>query len=265
MRLDYATENANPAAAPAARFGVVLLQTDEIVETEFPRLLGQSIQPMDGPANLGSGGIRVHYSRVPSGREVTTESLTAMAAALPVAVDLLPPAVLFDVIAYACTSGATIIGEAQVAEAVRSVRPGVAVSNPLTAAKAALRSLGARRIGFLTPYVAEVSSAMRDNLTASGCDIVSFGSFEVADDGVVASMTPQCILQAAVEVGGGDCDAVFIACTNLRAAGIIERAEAALGKPVISSNQALAWHMLRLAGIDAPRPGCGRLFDCGLA
>jgi maleate isomerase len=255
MRLDYATDIANPAAAPAARFGVVLLQTDEIVETEFPRLLG---------AEHGPGGLRVHYSRVPSGREVTTESLTAMAAALPQAVDLLPPAVPFDVIAYACTSGATVIGEERVAAAVRSVRPGVAVSNPLTAAKAALRALGARRIAFLTPYVAEVSAAMRDNFIADGCDIVAFGSFEVADDGIVATMTPESILQAAVELGGGASDAVFIACTNLRAAGIIEEAERRLGKPVVSSNQALAWHMLRLAGLDAPRPGCGRLFDHAL-
>lgn len=261
MRLDYATENTNPAAAPAARFGVVLLQTDEIVEAEFPRLLGQNFEPFDH----GPGGIRVHYSRVPSGREVTRDSLSAMAAALPQAVDLLPPAVPFDVIAYACTSGATIIGEDRVAEAVRSVRPGVAVSNPLTAAKAALRALGVTRIAFLTPYVAEVSSAMRNNLTANGCDIVAFGSFEVADDGIVATMTPESILKAAVEVGGGDCDAVFIACTNLRAAGIIERAETLLDKPVVSSNQALAWHMLRLAGLDTPRPGRGRLFDCGLA
>jgi maleate isomerase len=251
MRLDYATDS----EAPAARFGVVLLQTDEIVEAEFPRLLG---------ADHGPAGVRVHYSRVPSGREVTTESLTAMAAALPQAVDLLPPAVPFDVIAYACTSGATVIGEDRVAAAVRSMRPGVAVSNPLTAAKAALRALGARRIAFLTPYVAEVSSAMRDNLTGNGCDIVAFGSFEVADDGIVATMTPESILKAAVEVGSGDSDAIFIACTNLRAAGIIERVEATLGKPVISSNQALAWHMLRLAGIGAPRPGCGRLFDHAL-
>lgn len=255
MPLAYATENMDPAAAPAARFGVCLLQTDEIVEAEFPRLLGP---------DYGPGGIRVHYSRLPSANQVSTESLAEMAAALPVAVDLLPPAVRFDVIAYACTSGATIIGEARVAEIVRSVRPGIAVSNPLTAAKAALQALAARRIAFLTPYVAEVSSAMRDNLTANGCDIVSFGSFEVADDGIVASMTPECILQAAVEVGGGESDAVFIACTNLRAAGIIAAAEQRLGKPVISSNQAMAWHMLRLAGIDAPRPGCGRLFDHAL-
>jgi maleate isomerase len=44
-------------------------------------------------------------------------------------------------------------------------------------------------------------------------------------------------------------DGVFISCTSLRAAGIIGHAEAALGKPVTASNHALAWHLLRLAGI----------------
>ncbi len=48
---------------------------------------------------------------------------------------------------------------------------------------------------------------------------------------------------------------------QLRTAGIIEEAEQALGIPVISSNQALAWHMLRLAGIDELITGQGRLLE----
>jgi maleate isomerase len=33
-------------------------------------------------------------------------------------------------------------------------------------------------------------------------------------------------------------------------ANIIHKAEQKLGKPVISSNQALAWHLLRLSGVS---------------
>lgn len=33
-----------------------------------------------------------------------------------------------------------------------------------------------------------------------------------------------------------------------------------LGKPVTSSNHAMAWHCLRLAGITEPIEGWGRLF-----
>ncbi len=40
---------------------------------------------------------------------------------------------------------------------------------------------------------------------------------------------------------------------------IIEECEAKLDKPVMSSDQALAWHSLRLAGYDDAIPGFGRL------
>jgi maleate isomerase len=53
---------------------------------------------------------------------------------------------------------------------------------------------------------------------------------------------------------------VFISCTNLRALEILKNTEMKLDKPVISSNQALGRHCLRLAGIDALLPQVGRLF-----
>jgi len=66
-------------------------------------------------------------------------------------------------------------------------------------------------------------------------------------------------------VGQSDAvDGVFISCTSLRAAGIIEQAETALGKPVTASNHALAWHLLRLAGIKDEVEGFGRLFETQL-
>ena len=49
-----------------------------------------------------------------------------------------------------------------------------------------------------------------------------------------------------------------------RATGVIPEAEARLGKPVITSNQALAWHMLRLAGVPDGRLVAGALFRCAL-
>jgi maleate isomerase len=45
----------------------------------------------------------------------------------------------------------------------------------------------------------------------------------------------------------------------------VTRIEAATGVPVTSSNHAMAWHALRLAGIDDTPANAGRLFACGLA
>jgi maleate isomerase len=58
---------------------------------------------------------------------------------------------------------------------------------------------------------------------------------------------------------------VFVSCTSLRLVEAVDRIEAAVGLPVTSSNHALLWHMLRLAGIDDKVDGFGRLFSMGLA
>jgi maleate isomerase len=67
-----------------------------------------------------------------------------------------------------------------------------------------------------------------------------------------------------LELGRGACDAVFVSCTNLRTFGILPQAEDQLGKSVVSSNQALCWHLLRLSGIGPDHPegalGPGQLY-----
>ena len=47
----------------------------------------------------------------------------------------------------------------------------------------------------------------------------------------------------------------------MRIAVDVAAIETELGIPVTSSNHALAWHCLRLAGIDDEQPELGRLFS----
>lgn len=232
--------------------GVVILQADETLEQEF-RLLMPPEQ------------YTLYHSRVPSGLEVTEATLARMADDIPAAVSLFPAGANLDVIAYACTSGSTIIGEDRVAQLVQSVRPGVMVTNPLSAVKAALKALGVRRVGFLTPYVADVSSAMRQRLEDDGVEIVSFASFEQSEEALVARIAPGSILAAIVQAGQvAGCEAVFVACTNLQTVDILAAAEDRLGLPVIASTQVLAWHMAQLAGKPLRVKDRGRLFEADL-
>ena len=86
------------------------------------------------------------------------------------------------------------------------------------------------------------------------------GSFNHENDNEVARIDARSVEDAVLELGRhSSVDAVFVSCTSLRAAERIEALEAKLGKPVTSSNHALAWHSLRLAGYAAPLPGFGRL------
>lgn len=55
-------------------------------------------------------------------------------------------------------------------------------------------------------------------------------------------------------------DGVFVSCTSLRTMKIIGDVESRLYKPIISSNQALAWHMMRLACISGSTSNASCLF-----
>jgi len=195
-------------------------------------------------------------------QEITPETLPEMEAALPAAVALLPSAYPMNVIGYACTSGATVIGADNISRIVKLSFQNAKTTDPITAAMAALQHLGARKIGLVTPYVEDVSAMMIDLLRDNGFRVVKFGSFEQKDDAVVARISPDSIYDAACNIGmSEDVDAVFISCTNLRTFDVIERVEKRIGKPVISSNQALAWHMAALAGLKGSIIGPGCLFS----
>jgi maleate isomerase len=85
-------------------------------------------------------------------------------------------------------------------------------------------------------------------------------------DPVVATIDEDSLVQAIARIREGhDLDAVFVSCTSVRLADAVAGIERRTGLPVTSSNHALAWHCLRLAGVDDRIDGRGRLFTCGLA
>ena len=236
-------------AGPAARaaIGLILLQTDSVAEGEIGAILREP-------------GVGVHHGRIPFDPAVTPETLARMGEALPDAAAMLPGDPPLDAVAYCCTSGATVIGADRVDAAIAASHPRAAVTDPIRAVLAALDALGARRIGMLTPYRADVSAALRARLEASGFEVAAFGAFEQETDALVARIAPESVLEGLVEVGRGDVDAVFASCTNLRTLPIAAQAEAALGKPVVSSNLALGWRLRVLAGLPIAGAGPGRLF-----
>ena len=214
----------------------------------------------------GLDGVAHHVSRIPMEATVTAETLAAMEAHLPVAAGLLPTAFGFDAIGYACTSGATLIGSERVGEVVGTVHPGVSCTDPIAAALAAFTALGVRSIGLVTPYNAEVTLRMAAHYEKRGIGVAAVGSFLEEDDNVVGRITEASVADAARRIGAEPgCDAVFVSCTSLRTFGVIAELEAEMGRPVVSSNQAFAWHLLRLAGIDDVLPAPGSLFGRGLA
>jgi maleate isomerase len=87
------------------------------------------------------------------------------------------------------------------------------------------------------------------------------GSYNIQDDTQVAKLSRESVMSAALELGrNAAVDGVFVSCTSIRLVNVVEDLEQALGKPVTSSNHAMAWHTLRLAGIEEKLEGFGSLF-----
>lgn len=228
------------------QFGLIVLQADETLEKDM-----QQLMPDDAVCLV---------SRVPSSPELTRESLRDMEGHLTGAAALLPRGAVFRGVAYACTSGTAEIGVARVVELVRDGVETPHVTEPVSALIAACDHLGVRRLGLVSPYIASVSNRLRAVLDEVGLTTPRVVSFDEPLEENVARMAPDDMARAAIELGqDAECDAVFLSCTNLRTLGIIDRIEAGIGKPALSSNQVLAWHLCRLAGLRPPPGAPGKL------
>jgi len=169
-----------------------------------------------------------------------------------------------DVMVYGCTSATLAHGPAfdrALAERIRRQSG----AHTVTAAGAlvhALRVLGLRRIGFASPYVVSLNDRAISFLGDEAVQTVARADIDqvLSNDGQGA-LTPEAVLELGLRADNPEVDAIVLSCTDMRAVEIIGRLEAATGKPVVTSNQAMMFQCLELLGIsDAPQ-GFGQLFD----
>ena len=120
------------------------------------------------------------------------------------------------------------------------------------------------KIAVLTPYTDDVNASLVDYIQDHGPQVTATTSFHFANDNDMARIPPEAIVSAAKEADRDDAGALFISCTAIRAVDVIDEIEQALGKPVVSANQALFWEAVRTAGYTAPIEGYGRLLTLDL-
>lgn len=240
--------------ASRARLGLLVLATDFTIEHEWRAIM------------TGLPGVALYETRILNDAQITPETLRAMEPRIAAATDIILPGNPLDVVAYGCTSASMAIGEEKVFDRIREARPDAKCTTPITAAFAAFRALKAKRIGVLTPYRADVNRIVADYIRARGFEVPVFGSFNEQDDGVVSRISPASIKRGVETImAKASVDAVFVSCTSVRLAEAARDIEREIGIPITSSNHAMAWHALRLAGVGDAMPQWGRLFEAQIA
>ncbi len=251
------TEIVVPPRAPrldarpvAHRVGLVALSTDHTSEVDYARILA--------PAGVG-----IYVNRIPFANPVTPETLRAMERDLAEGAALILPGEALDAVIYGCTSASVCIGDAVVRAQVTRGKPGCPVVTPISGALNGLRALGAGRISLLTPYTAETTRPMAALFEAEGFALDRVTCLDMTDDRDMARIALDELVGLAAGAAHPSSDALFISCTAVRAAGVIDRIEAATGCPALSSNYAAAWNVARICGLEgALAPG--RLMRLGL-
>ena len=143
---------------------------------------------------------------------------------------------------------------------------GIPATSSVLALNEALAAQGARRLGLVTPYTADVQARIMANYAAAGIPCVAEQHLDLRDNFSFAGVTEEHLTAMVRRVAHAGADAVAILCTNLRAAPLAARLEPELGMPVLDSVATALWGALGLAGADPVGiKGWGRLFQLNTA
>jgi len=229
------------------RLGVIVPSVNSVVEAWYPRAVPE--------------GVSVHFARMlmPAGTSparIIEMDRTDGRYAIEQLASCRPHAV-----AYGCTASSIIQGhafDAHLREEIRHIAdcPGTSATNSIFAA---CEKLGMKRFTAISPYPAEVDAAEHKFFAEGGIATIAGAHLGISDGFRLAEPEPEEILDLALGAWDPASDGIIIACLNFRSHPIIDALEARIGKPVVTSTQATLWHVLRLAGVDAPISGYGRL------
>ena len=143
-----------------------------------------------------------------------------------------------------------------------SAAAGVPAITSAQAVGRSLRALGARRIGLVSPYSAEVSERARRYFTGvHGLDVAALEGFAATDSYAIGQLGPENARDAFARMDRPDIDAFAVPGGNFPTMASIAGWEREFNKPVVTTNQASVWAMVRQLGGGDRMPGFGRLLD----
>jgi maleate cis-trans isomerase len=207
----------------------------------FERLGGYDVDEIPGSsqmAGLGASDI--------------TESLRLIAGVRPKAV------------LYGCTSATLTHGIAFDRELAARIKASIGAIT-LTAASAlvaAIKALGVTKVGFSSPYVGEINDQAVAFLAGEGIATVARADIGRALGNYgQGELKPDDVFDLALRAAHPDAEAIVLSCTDMRSVEAIERIEAATGRPVVTSNQAMVFALCRVLDLPRPEAAPGRLFE----
>lgn len=227
-------------------FGVLVPSTNTTVGIEYGRLLPPTLQ--------------VHVARIPllsSGAETTQRGGDAD---VDYQASLLGSAKV-EVVALAQTAASLSSDDFDDRIIKRmSEAAGVPAITSARAIGLAVRALGAQRIALVTPFPIPVLRRLVSHYTGKyGLEVIANESFSDSDSVAYPALGQELARDAIARTDQPEIEVFVVPGGNLPTLAFISDWELAVGKPVITTNQAALWAMIQLMRADEKLPSFGRL------
>ncbi|WP_299628704.1 Asp/Glu racemase [uncultured Tateyamaria sp.] len=171
-----------------------------------------------------------------------------------------------DVVIYGCTSATLTHGPA-FDRALADRIAAASGAKTVTAAGAlvhALTALNVKKIGFASPYVPAINDMAVGFLGDLGFETVSRAEVDATlGNHEQGALDPDAVYALGLRANSVAAEAIVLSCTEMRSVEVIDRLEQRLGKPVVTSNQAIMFETLGALGIGGGMQGFGQLLEKG--
>ena len=240
------------------RIGQIVPSSNTTMETEIPAMLRarESVHPER--FTFHSSRMRMH--------KVTREELEAMnKEGLRCAAELADARV--NVMSTACLVAIMAMGrgyhrqvERELTEVARANQCEAPVMTSAGALVHGLKTMSAKRIAVLAPYMRPLTDLVVDYIEHEGITVQDSLCFEIPDNLEVGRRDPMSLVEDVRRLDTSGVDAVVLsACVQMPSLPAIERVEDQLGLPVVSSAVCTVRQMLELLGLEPVAPGAGAL------
>ena len=228
-----------------AKIGLVIPSNNTVIEPE--------LWAMRPP------GVTVHGNRILT-QGNTPEGIVEMEKSATRAVRELRAGQM-SVIVYACLATSLVKGLGWTRDVALQIASDACcpATTAATATFEALEALGARRVAIATPYPDRIQALLPALVAEFGINLISTRNLGVQNSLELWKSPGEEVRALARSVDVPDADAICIVATDLPTVHEIAALERELGKPVVTTNQAILWKALALAGLDDPIEGFGTL------
>lgn len=226
--------------------------TDRHVGHLYPSggLADDEVQTMAPPS------LRFHTTRMPFRRTGVADDL-ALVRDLEAQATLLADAEV-ELVAFNCTAASLLVGP-QVIRRRIAAATGLASLTTIEAVLEGVRAAGLRRVALATPYPAEVVRAEIEHLAALGLEVVAEAGLPCDTPVAQGRIDAEAWLDVARRLATTRADGLLVSCAGIRLSPVLAELEARFGRPVVASNQALVWAVLRRLGMAERPAGFGSL------